>query len=44
MHSITTPEHQALARRLKQLTSRYQRSRDLIAVGAYSAGSRSDAG
>jgi flagellum-specific ATP synthase len=39
MHSITTPEQQALARRLKQLTSRYQRSRDLIAVGAYSAGS-----
>ena len=39
MHSITTPKQQALARRLKQLTSRYQRSRDLIAVGAYSAGS-----
>ena len=39
MHSITTPAQQALARRLKQLTSRYQRSRDLIAVGAYSAGS-----
>ena len=39
MHSITTPEQQAMARRLKQLTSRYQRSRDLIAVGAYSAGS-----
>ena len=39
MHSITTPSQQALARRLKQLTSRYQRSRDLIAVGAYSAGS-----
>jgi flagellum-specific ATP synthase len=39
MHSITTPEHQKLTRRLKQLTSRYQRSRDLISVGAYSAGS-----
>jgi flagellum-specific ATP synthase len=39
MHSIATPGQQALARRLKQLTSRYQRSRDLIAVGAYSAGS-----
>jgi flagellum-specific ATP synthase len=39
MHSITTSGQQALARRLKQLTSRYQRSRDLIAVGAYSAGS-----
>jgi flagellum-specific ATP synthase len=39
MHNITTPEHQKLTRRLKQLTSRYQRSRDLISVGAYSAGS-----
>jgi flagellum-specific ATP synthase len=39
MHSITTPEHQQLARQLKQLTSRFQRSRDLISVGAYSAGS-----
>jgi flagellum-specific ATP synthase len=38
MHNITTPEHQKLARRLKQLTSRYQRSRDLISVGAYSSG------
>lgn len=39
MHSITTPEHQKLARRLKQLYSRYERSRDLISVGAYAAGS-----
>ncbi len=39
MHSITTPEHQQLSRRLKQLYSRYERSRDLISVGAYSAGS-----
>jgi flagellum-specific ATP synthase len=39
MHSITTPEHQKLTRRLKQLYSRYQRNRDLISVGAYSAGS-----
>jgi len=38
MHSITSLEHQKLSRRLKQLTSRYQRSRDLISVGAYSAG------
>jgi flagellum-specific ATP synthase len=38
MHNITTPEHQKQARRLKQLTSRYQRSRDLISVGAYAAG------
>ncbi|PXX46737.1 flagellar protein export ATPase FliI [Undibacterium pigrum] len=39
MHGITTPEHQALARKLKQLYSRYERSRDLISVGAYSPGS-----
>jgi flagellum-specific ATP synthase len=37
-HSITTPEHQQQARKLKQLYSRYERSRDLISVGAYSAG------
>ena len=39
MHSITSPAHQQLTRRLKQLYSRYERSRDLISVGAYSAGS-----
>lgn len=39
MHNITSPEQQQLARKLKQLTSRYQRNRDLIAVGAYAAGS-----
>jgi len=39
MHSITSPEHQQHTRRLKQLYSRYQRNRDLINVGAYSAGS-----
>jgi flagellum-specific ATP synthase len=39
MHGITSPEHQALSRRLKQLYSRYERSRDLINVGAYAAGS-----
>lgn len=38
MHTITSPEHQALTRKLKQLYSRYQRNRDLISVGAYSAG------
>ncbi|AVR98138.1 flagellar protein export ATPase FliI [Pseudoduganella armeniaca] len=37
-HSITTQEHQTQARRLKQLFSRYERSRDLIAVGAYTPG------
>ena len=39
MHGITTPEHQNNARHLKQLYSRYERSRDLINVGAYSSGS-----
>ncbi len=39
MHAITSPEHQQLSRKLKQLYSRYERSRDLISVGAYSAGS-----
>jgi flagellum-specific ATP synthase len=38
MHNITTPDHQKQMRKLKQLTSRYQRNRDLISVGAYSAG------
>ncbi len=39
MHNITTLEQQQLARRLKKLYSRYERSRDLINVGAYAAGS-----
>jgi flagellum-specific ATP synthase len=39
MHNITGSGHQQLARRLKQLTSRYQRNRDLISVGAYAHGS-----
>src|SRR5471032_171984 len=38
MTNITTHEHQQRARRLKQLYSRYKRSRDLISVGAYAAG------
>ncbi|HEU4372338.1 MAG TPA: flagellar protein export ATPase FliI [Telluria sp.] len=39
MHGITSTAHQQAARRLKQLYSRYERSRDLISVGAYAAGS-----
>lgn len=39
MHNIISPEHQKLARKLKQLNSRYMRSVDLINVGAYEAGS-----
>lgn len=38
MNNIAEPEHQQLARRLKQLYSRYARSRDLINVGAYKTG------
>lgn len=39
MHSITSSQHQQLARKLKQLNSRYSRSQDLINVGAYESGS-----
>ncbi|MCL2655958.1 MAG: flagellar protein export ATPase FliI [Betaproteobacteria bacterium] len=39
MHNLIKPSHFDLVRRFKQLFSRYQRSRDLIAVGAYQAGS-----
>ncbi len=39
MNNITTPQHQKLARKLKQLNSRYMRSVDLINVGAYESGS-----
>jgi flagellum-specific ATP synthase len=38
MHSITSHEHQSKARQLKQLFSRFERSRDLISVGAYASG------
>jgi flagellum-specific ATP synthase len=38
MHSLIRPSHFELVRRFKQLFSRYQRSRDLIAVGAYQPG------
>ncbi|GAB2881580.1 flagellar protein export ATPase FliI [Uliginosibacterium flavum] len=38
MHGLIRPGHFELVRRFKQLFSRYQRSRDLIAVGAYQAG------
>lgn len=36
---ITAEKHQATIRRFKQLYSLYQQNRDLISVGAYSAGS-----
>lgn len=39
MTNLIDPDHLERVRRFKQLYSRFQRSRDLIAVGAYSAGS-----
>ncbi len=39
MVSLIGPDHLDAIRRFKQLYSRYQRSRDLISVGAYVAGS-----
>lgn len=39
MHNITDPQHQQVARRLKQLHAKYSRSVDLINVGAYVPGS-----
>ena len=39
MTSLIEPVHLERVRRFKQLYSRYQRARDLIAVGAYAAGS-----
>ena len=38
MHNLVKPSHFEHVRRFKLLFSRYQRSRDLIAVGAYQAG------
>lgn len=39
MHSVVDERQMVLARKLKALWSRWQRSRDLISVGAYVAGS-----
>lgn len=39
MVNLIAPEHLEKIRNFKQLYSRYQRSRDLISVGAYAAGS-----
>ena len=38
MHNLVPDAHMARVRRFKQLFSRYQRSHDLIAVGAYQPG------
>jgi flagellum-specific ATP synthase len=39
MTSLIAPDHLERVRRFKQLYSRYQRARDLLAVGAYAPGS-----
>jgi len=39
MTSLIDPRQLELVRRFKQLYSRYQRARDLLAVGAYARGS-----
>jgi flagellum-specific ATP synthase len=39
MTGLVTPEHLENIRKFKQLYSRYHRARDLLAVGAYAAGS-----
>jgi flagellum-specific ATP synthase len=39
MTNLIPPEHLDLVRRFKHLYSRYQRARDLLAVGAYARGS-----
>jgi len=39
MPMVTSEEHQQLARSLKQNYSLYQQNKDLISIGAYSAGS-----
>lgn len=38
MHNITSNTHQKQARYLKQMVAKYTRNQDLIAVGAYQAG------
>ncbi|WP_395141215.1 flagellar protein export ATPase FliI [Schlegelella aquatica] len=38
MHNVASPEHLEAARRFRQMYARYNRSRDLIALGAYVPG------
>ena len=42
MHNVVSPQHFELARRYRHYYSRYQKSRDLIQLGAYAAGSDPD--
>lgn len=39
MHNVVSREHFELARRFRAIYSRYERSRDLVQIGAYAAGS-----
>ena len=39
MHNVASPQHLDLARRFRNYYSRYMKSRDLIQLGAYAAGS-----
>ncbi|WKB54498.1 flagellar protein export ATPase FliI [Eleftheria terrae] len=38
MHNVATPDHLDAARKFRQMYARYNRSRDLLQIGAYSAG------
>lgn len=38
MPAVTSPVHQQLAARLRELLARYERSRDLVQIGAYEPG------
>ncbi|HEX5806776.1 MAG TPA: flagellar protein export ATPase FliI [Macromonas sp.] len=42
MHNVVTPKHYELSRKYRHYYSRYQKSRDLIQLGAYAAGSDPD--
>lgn len=42
MHNVAAPAHLDAARRFRQLWSRYQKARDLIALGAYAPGNDSE--
>jgi flagellum-specific ATP synthase len=39
MHNVVSQEHFELARQFRAIYSRYQKSRDLVQVGAYMSGS-----
>jgi len=42
MHNVVAPQHYELMRKYRHYYSRYQKSRDLIQLGAYAAGSDPD--